>query len=159
MSKNFIAALWSCAALLLAPSAHAQTGGSPIPPPWQWTDIGAVGTPGDVHVGANNDWFVSGAGSDIWGAADSFHFAFQSLNGDGQIVARVVSLQNTSANAKAGLMFRSSQSPSAAHVIIDAQPGGSIERTIATHIDVVPLSMPIVRRQHAARPKYMDQKE
>jgi hypothetical protein len=34
---------------------------------------------------------VSGAGADIWGTADSFHFAYTALNGDGQIVARVTS--------------------------------------------------------------------
>ncbi|GCE23339.1 sugar-binding protein [Dictyobacter kobayashii] len=38
---------------------------------------------------ANNVFSVSGSGSDIGGNADDFQFVYQSLNGDGTIVARV----------------------------------------------------------------------
>ena len=49
---------------------------------------------------------VRGAGADIWGADDAFHFVYQPLNGDGQIVARVASVQNVYAWTKAGVMIR-----------------------------------------------------
>jgi len=65
--KQLTSVIGLCSALLLTSEANAQT----LPPPWQWTDVGAVGTPGEVHAGANNDWFVSGAGSNVWGTADS----------------------------------------------------------------------------------------
>jgi hypothetical protein len=104
----------------------AGSGGGALPSPWLHQDVGSVGVAGSASF-SSGVFTVAGAGSDIWGSADSFHFAYQSLTGDGQIVARVIGLQNTSANAKAGLMFRSSQSSSAANVIIDLQPGGSIE--------------------------------
>ena len=49
---------------------------------------------------------MSGTGTDIWGTADQFRFAYKSLTGDGSIVARVDSLANTDAWAKAGVMIR-----------------------------------------------------
>jgi regulation of enolase protein 1 (concanavalin A-like superfamily) len=51
---------------------------------------------------------MSAAGTDIWGNADDFRFAFQSLTGNGSIVVRVESLVNTNAWAKAGVMIRQS---------------------------------------------------
>jgi hypothetical protein len=101
-------------------------GGGSLPSPWVDQDVGAVGIAGSASF--NGGIFtVAGAGSDIWGAADSFNFVYQPLNGDGQIVAHVASLTNTSSNAKAGLMFRGSTASTAANVILDVQPGGSIE--------------------------------
>jgi hypothetical protein len=49
-----------------------------------------VGTAGSATY-ANGTFTVNGAGSQIWGSADSFHFVYQPLSGDGTIVARVVS--------------------------------------------------------------------
>jgi hypothetical protein len=123
MSKPLAAVIWLCA-FFLGSTAQAQT--SPPPAPWNWTDIGAVGTPGDVHVGANNDWFVSGAGSDIWGPADSFLFAYQPIR-DGRVGATVESETNTSPFAKAGVMLRQSLDPGSPAVILDVKPDGGIE--------------------------------
>ena len=47
--------------------------------------------------------------------------------GDGQIVARVDSVQNTNAGAKAGVMIRDGLETGAAHVMIDVKPTGSAE--------------------------------
>ena len=68
-----------------------------------------------------------GSGADIWGTEDAFRYVYQSLNGDGQIVARVGSLQNTHPNAKAGLMIRETLAPSSRHAIINVTPGAGIE--------------------------------
>ena len=102
------------------------TGSSTLAPPWQNMDIGAVGLTGSGSStgGAFN---VQGGGSDIWGTADSFHAVEQPLVGDGQVIARVTSLQNTNTFAKAGLMLRDSNAANAAHVIIDVRPTGDIE--------------------------------
>src|SRR5205807_1366980 len=61
------------------------------------------------------------------GTQDAFHFVYQPLTGDGQIVVRVTSLQNTNGDAKAGLMMRESLAPDATHVILDVEPPGYIE--------------------------------
>ena len=99
---------------------------SSLPSPWQGQDVGAVGQPGSASH-SNGVFTVNGAGADIWGSADAFHFVYQSLAGDGQIVARVASVQNTNAYAKAGVMLRSGLSAGSSHVILDVRPGGSVE--------------------------------
>src|SRR5262249_60574983 len=73
-----------------------------VPFPWGSADVGAVGTTGfATYEDATGSFFVSGAGADIWGAGDSFHFVTQSLSGDSQLTTRVVSEQNTNVFAKA----------------------------------------------------------
>jgi regulation of enolase protein 1 (concanavalin A-like superfamily) len=59
-----------------------------------------------------------GSGSDIWEKNDSFHFASRTLNGDGQIVAHIRSLQYTDPWAKAGVMFRESTAPDSKYVMM-----------------------------------------
>jgi hypothetical protein len=49
---------------------------------------------------------VKGAGAQIFGTADAFHFAYQPLSGDGTIVARLVSMQGGGGYAAAGVMIR-----------------------------------------------------
>ena len=97
-----------------------------LPSPLQSKDVGAVGIAGSASFNSGQ-FTIKGAGGDIWGTADAFQFVHQPMSGDGQIVARVLSLQNTDANAKAGLMFRASLAPAAAHVILDVEPSGNIE--------------------------------
>jgi hypothetical protein len=74
----------------------------------------------------------SGAGSDIWTTFDGFFFVFQPLSGDGEIVARVLSEQNTHQDAKAGIDIRAVRGylpplPDSAHVILDVKPDGGVE--------------------------------
>ena len=59
--------------------------------------------------------------------ADAFHFVYQPLIGDGQIIVRVRSLDNTNTYAKAGVMIRQNLGPSAAHVILDLRPTNDLE--------------------------------
>jgi hypothetical protein len=70
-------------------------------------DIGGA-TPAGSASYADGKWTVKGAGAEIWGTSDSCHFAYQALTGDGAIVAKVESVQNTSPSAKAGVMMRTS---------------------------------------------------
>src|SRR6185295_13302494 len=53
---------------------------------------------------------------------DSFHFAFRSWTGDGQIVARVVSLDNTDPWAQAGVMFRETPDQGSPQAMIQVTP-------------------------------------
>jgi hypothetical protein len=70
-------------------------------------DIGGA-TPAGSASYADGTWTVVGAGADSWGTSDSGHFAYQALTGDGAIIAKVESIQNTSIYAKAGVMMRTS---------------------------------------------------
>jgi hypothetical protein len=89
-------------------------------------DIGDVGVAGGVGFSDVNTR-VSGGGADIWGTQDAFNYYYTSLINDGQMSAKVTSLDNTSPFAKAGIMIRASTDPSAAHVILDVKPDGGIE--------------------------------
>jgi len=122
MLKKVAAIFWSGTVLFVAPAAHAQTA---PPPPWQSTDIGAVGTPGEVLVNSGG-WFVSGAGSDIWGTADSFFYVYQPLR-DGSISTTVSAETGTHPFAKAGVMIRQTLDPGSPEVIVDVKPDGGIE--------------------------------
>jgi hypothetical protein len=96
-----------------------------LPQPWQLTDIGAVGRAGSAEA-SDGVFRVSGAGSDIWGTADSFTAVTQPITGDGEVAARVLSEENTHRFAKAGVML-GGLTPSSARVIIDVKPDGGIE--------------------------------
>ena len=104
-------------------------------------DIGATGTAGAgksqlVGVALR----VSSSANDIGGTADAFHFASQSLTGDGQVIARVDSLVNTDSLAKAGLMIRSSNKPNSIAASILLQAGGQavfLSRTSTGHAATV----------------------
>ncbi len=97
-----------------------------LPSPWTSKDIGSVGLAGSASE-FGGIFTVRGAGADIWGTADSFHFMSQPLSGNGEIVARVTSIQNTNAYAKAGVMIRGALTAGSAHVILDVKPGGGVE--------------------------------
>jgi hypothetical protein len=70
-------------------------------------DIGNS-APAGTSTYANGKWTVKGAGTDTWSTNDSSHFAYKALTGDGAIIAKVEAIQNTSPNAKAGVMMRTS---------------------------------------------------
>jgi len=94
---------------------------------WQSSDVGAVGVPGGATE-ANGIWTVAGAGADIWGPADAFHFLRRSVERTNQHVrVRVNDLQNTNVFAKAGVMLRTTADPDSPTVILDARPDGSVE--------------------------------
>ena len=76
-----------------------------LPSPWVDGDIGSVGSAGSASY-SNGTFTVNGSGADIWGTSDGFNYVSQTLNGDGTIVARVASQQNTDGWAKAGVMIR-----------------------------------------------------
>jgi hypothetical protein len=101
---------------------------SPVPTAWASADVGSVGQSGSAQFEPGGpQWMVKGAGADIWGSRDAFHFLYRALDGDGEVGAQVVSLQNTHTFAKAGVMIRESLAENSKHVLIDVRPNGSWE--------------------------------
>jgi regulation of enolase protein 1 (concanavalin A-like superfamily) len=98
-----------------------NAGSQPLPSPWVDQDIGSVGVAGSASH-ANGTFTVAGSGSDIWGTSDSGHFAYQPLQGDGTITARLASIQNTGVWAKAGLMIRETLAANARNAMILLNP-------------------------------------
>ncbi len=69
---------------------------------------------------------MSGGGTDIWNAADQFRFACKQLNGDGTIVAKVESIDNTDTWAKVGVMIRETTDPGSRFAAVYATPGNGV---------------------------------
>jgi regulation of enolase protein 1 (concanavalin A-like superfamily) len=89
----------------------------PLPVSWLDQDVGSVGLAGSASY-ANGTFTVAGAGQGTFStSSDGLHFVYQPLAGDGTMVARVVSLQGSSA-AQAGIMIRETLSASASHVFL-----------------------------------------
>lgn len=94
---------------------------------WQQQDIGDVNYPGSGTYDSSTDEFtVLASGSDIWGAADAFHYVYQPFSGDGEIITYVDSTGNSNAWAKAGIMFRQSLDPASPFVMLALTPGGQL---------------------------------
>jgi hypothetical protein len=108
-----------------AASAEAFISLGQLAAPWIHFDIGGVAAAGSASL-AGDTLSVQASGSDIWGSADEFHYAFQPLTGSGEIVTRVASLTNTNSWAKVGPMFRGSGSAGSAYVGIFITPGNGI---------------------------------
>jgi len=64
--------------------------------------------------------------SDVWGTADAVMFLNAAWTGDGTITARVNSVDNTSAWAKAGVMIRETDTPGSRQVFLMVTPGKGV---------------------------------
>ncbi|HKS71462.1 MAG TPA: PQQ-dependent sugar dehydrogenase [Ktedonobacterales bacterium] len=90
---------------------------STLPTPWQSVDVGSPLMAGTADYSASDQTFyVDGAGADVYGANEQFHYVYQTLNGDGTIIARVRYQTNSSPWAKAGVMIAASTTGSPAFV-------------------------------------------
>ena len=121
---NALATSWSATAIVAVVPAGATSGAftvtvnsqqassatfsvTTLPSGWTDQDIGTVGLAGSASYGTGV-FTQNGAGSGIGGVysytSDAFNFAYQTLSGDGTIVARIVS--TNSLFAQAGIMIR-----------------------------------------------------
>lgn len=108
------------ALLVFAAIALVHAADSPaLPSPWQHQDIGAVTVAGSAV--ATGDAFTLAGTLDIWGVSDGCHFAWQSLKGDGAIVARVLSVE-LNEHSKGGLAIRESVDAGSRHATIVDTP-------------------------------------
>jgi len=99
-----------------------------LPVPLTNADIGLVGAPGGVSY-CGNQFTIAGSGADIWGTNDAFQFvyAYVPVAPNCDLRARVVSVDDTSANAKAAVMIRQTLDPGSPHALVDVEPGAGIE--------------------------------
>src|SRR5262245_61052149 len=111
---SFVACIW------FVQSVHSAE----LSLPWQHKDIGAVTVAGDAsEVG---DVFTLKGTLDIWGTSDGCHFVWRPLKGDGEIVARVLSVEQTQNHAKGGIAIRESLEAGARHAtMVDTPTDGA----------------------------------
>ncbi len=83
--------------------------------------------------GPTGTYTMVGSGADIWNDADEFHYAYKTLTGVGSIVARVQSVENTNAWAKAGVMIRETLEPGSKHasMVVTPAQGVSFQRRVS----------------------------
>lgn len=94
------------------------------PPMWASTQVGTANQAGSVSE-SSGVATVAGAGV-LTGYADTFQFASQTLDGDGEIIARVTALQNTGDSARVGVMIRETLSASSRHVFLGMTGAGGV---------------------------------
>ena len=98
---------------------------------WTFNDVNTLvvyfkGAPVDFLQTAPDMITMSAAGTDIWDAVDEFRFVYKRLNGDGTIIARVDSIENTHVWAKGGVMIRESLDPGSRHAMVVVTPGSGV---------------------------------
>jgi len=89
--------------------------------------LGFVGSFTEEPAGT---YTMTASGTDIWDKSDEFHFAFKELTRTGFIIAKVESVGNTHAWAKAGVMIRNTLEPDSRHamVVVTPKQGVSYQR-------------------------------
>ncbi|MGH8020502.1 MAG: glycosyl hydrolase family 28-related protein, partial [Opitutaceae bacterium] len=93
------------------------------PQPFIGEDIGGPATSGfTVSDPASGSHVLAGAGSDIGGRRDRFHFAHQSIEGDATIMTRVENLDAPHPGAKAGVMLRAGTETDAQSILLAVTP-------------------------------------
>jgi hypothetical protein len=101
-----------------------------------WTAEGVVnlslwfrGNPASVGSfveGPIGTYTMTGSGADIWNQSDEFHYAYETLTGIGSIAAKVESLTNTHASAKATVMIRETLAPDSKYWMAAVTPGNGV---------------------------------
>ncbi len=99
--------------------------------PQDWTGYGVTdlslwvrGNAATFLETAPGQYTISSNTGDIWGTADNFRYVYKTLNGDGAISAKVISVTNTSAWAKPGVMIRASLDPASTYAFMFPTPDG-----------------------------------
>jgi uncharacterized repeat protein (TIGR01451 family) len=86
------------------------------PSPWQSTDVGSPIPGATDYSPGSQSFYLDGSGADASGATDQFHYTYQTLKGDGSIVARVRYQTTQNPGVKAGIMIKASPSAGSAFV-------------------------------------------
>jgi hypothetical protein len=97
-----------------------------LPPGWGSQDVGPVGQAGGASFDGAGTFSVGGAGADIGGTSDAFRYVYQTLTGDGTLLARVAGQDYTSDSAKAGVMIRASLAPGDPEALMAVTPGNGV---------------------------------
>ena len=105
-------------------SFKKSTSGYELPSPWLHTYIGS-GSPG-IGAYKNGKFGIESHGGDIYYSNDQFDFIYQTLSGDGEIIARVSELNVPHGWSKAGVMIRETLSSDSKHMMLVKTPWNGI---------------------------------
>jgi glucose/arabinose dehydrogenase/regulation of enolase protein 1 (concanavalin A-like superfamily) len=100
---------------------------SSLPNGWTSVDVGAPLMAGTADYSTGDQTFyVDGSGADVYSTNDQFHYVYETLTGDGTIVARVRYQWNTDPSAKAGVMFKETPTSGANYLAALVYPDVSL---------------------------------
>jgi len=125
ISRQGGALLIGIVCLLIGGSHPASAQTSALPPGWADSDIGNPLVAGSAQS-TSGTMTVRGAGADIGGSSDQFHFAYQPMSGDADIRVNVADLQAADPGAEAGLMIRESLGADATNVFMRLSGGQAL---------------------------------
>jgi len=95
--------------------------------PWIDADVKATGvtmTEGySTYIASPEAFTLNGAGGDIGGTSDSFHYLFRPLKGDGTFIARLATRSLAGKLDKVGIMMRASSNANATCVFLTTDYG------------------------------------
>jgi hypothetical protein len=97
---------------------------SPLPTRWTTQDIGNTELAGSACF-SNGIFTLKGSGHGIAQNAGAFRFAFQTLVGDGEFIARISSMDALDSLNKCGIMIRETQSATSKYVFIGLTRGNT----------------------------------
>jgi hypothetical protein len=100
-----VGVLLLCIVVVARFEAQAQNTGAAATS-WTGMDIGVAPSPGSSQLDESGVALLTSSGEDVGGTSDSLHYLYQLMNGDGEIVARVLNMGGTNQFAKAGIMLR-----------------------------------------------------
>jgi regulation of enolase protein 1 (concanavalin A-like superfamily) len=78
------------------------------------SDIGGPAMRGETAY-SSGTYTVKAGGADIWDSADQFHYVYQRVTGNVEVIARVASISYANAWSKGGVMVRESLAANARH--------------------------------------------
>ena len=84
-----------------ASGSGSGSGTTTLPAPWTSRDLGGPALAGSASA-AGGTFTVTAGGKDIWETSDQFHFVYQPLQGDVEVIARVASLQQRGSVVEGG---------------------------------------------------------
>ena len=102
-----------------------------VPAPQKAADIGTPAITGSTTY-ASGKYTINAGGADIWNNSDQFHYVYQPLSGDAEIIARVSGLGASDVWAKAGVMVRETLAADSRHAdaLVSAGNGYTFQRRI-----------------------------
>src|SRR4051812_25315343 len=116
-------------------SAISQVSITPLalPAGQQHRDIGAPAIAGSVTY-RSGTYQIRAGGTDISGTSDQFHYVYQPVTGDVDVVARIASVSQAQRWSRAGVMLRETLSANAAHaaMMLSAGKGYAFQRRAVT---------------------------
>jgi regulation of enolase protein 1 (concanavalin A-like superfamily) len=109
----------------------AIKGAAGVPAPQKAADIGSPAIKGGTTY-AGGQYTINAGGVDIWSTSDQFHYVYQPMDGDVEVIARVNGLGAANGWSKSGVMVRETLAANSRHAyaLVSVSNGYALQRRI-----------------------------